>query len=432
MYENFYGFSEGPFEFRPDPRFLYLTPSHAEALTSMLQGVRKGRGITVTGDPGIGKTTLIRALLAQLDEKVRTAYIVFTRLEFRDLLKSILHELGIPARGEDTFALLATFYLYLSERPQDEIVSIVIDEAQGLDTPVLEDLMKLWAGPNPRHSQLQMVLVGQPELEAKLDSLDLRSLREKIAVRRHIRGLTRQESNLYIDHRLRIAGSSSSKVFTPEGVNRICDCAGGIPRVINMVCDGSLFIGYAKSQPKIDAKIVNEAIEGLKLFEPKEAKGTPPEPLPAEESRPGESAPEPVPAQRLRWRPVYQMAAGSLLVTLALGLFILFISDRAPWRETNVKGIGTIIAEEGSTLSALPKQNQSLAPEPSASVKRERSQRLARNKRKGADPDTLLLAHNQRNSADPDTLLLAHNLRNSADPDTLMLKQDAAWHILQH
>ena len=182
MYENFYGFSEGPFEFRPDPRFLYLTPSHAEALTSMLQGVRKGRGITVTGDPGIGKTTLIRALLAQLDEKVRTAYIVFTRLEFIDLLKSILHELGIPARGEDTFALLATFYLYLSERPQDEIVSIVIDEAQGLDTPVLEDLMKLWPGPNPRHSQLQMVLVGQPELEAKLDSLDLRRLREKIAV----------------------------------------------------------------------------------------------------------------------------------------------------------------------------------------------------------------------------------------------------------
>ena len=370
MYENFYGFSEGPFEFRPDPRFLYLTPSHAEALTSMLQGVRKGRGITVTGDPGIGKTTLIRAVLAQLDEKVRTAYIVFTRLEFIDLLKSILHELGIPARGEDTFALLATFYLYLSERPQDEIVSIVIDEAQGLDTPVLEDLMKLWAGPNPRHSQLQMVLVGQPELEAKLDSLDLRSLREKIAVRRHIRGLTRQESNLYIDHRLRIAGSSSSKVFTPEGVNRICDCAGGIPRVINMVCDGSLFIGYGKSERRIDAAIVNQAMQDLGLYKPEETKRM---------------------LSRPRWRPTYQMAAASLLVTLALGLFILFISDRAPWREPNGKGTGTIIAGNDSTVSVLAKQNQGLTPEPSAPVKRKQPQRLAHNQGKGAYPDALLL-----------------------------------------
>lgn len=286
MYENFYGFSEGPFEFGPDPRFLYLTPSHAEALTSMFQGVRKGRGITViTGDPGTGKSTLVRALLAQLDEKVRTAYIVFTRLEFRDLLKSILHELGIPAREEETFALLAMLYQYLSEKPQDEIVSIIIDEAQGLDTSVLKDLMGLWAGPNLRHSQLQMVLVGQPDLEAKLDFRELKGLHEKIAVRRHIRGLTRQESNIYIDHRLGIAGSSSSKVFTPEAVNRICDCAGGIPRVINMVCDGSLFIGYGESKRKIDAAIVNQAMQDLGLYKPKEVKRT---------------------LSRPRWRPMFR------------------------------------------------------------------------------------------------------------------------------
>ncbi len=307
MYERFYGFSEGPFEFGPDPRFLYLTPSHAEAFSGMLSGVRERKGITViTGDPGTGKTTLIHALLSELDEKVRTAFIVFTLLEFGDLLKSILHELGIPTRGEDTFALLEAFYLYLSERSQDEIVVIIIDEAQGLDTSVLEDLMGLWAGPDPQYLQLQTVLVGHPELEAKLDSQELRSLREKIAVRRHIRPLTRQESNVYIDHRLRIVGSSSSEVFKPEAVDRICDCAEGNPRVITTVCDGSLLIGYAKYKRKIDAKIVNEAIQDLRLFPPEKAKRRLPEPLPAEEPRPGELAPEPVPVARPRWSPVYQ------------------------------------------------------------------------------------------------------------------------------
>lgn len=414
MYENFYGFSEGPFEFGPDPRFLYLTPSHAEALTSMLSGVRERKGVTViTGEPGMGKTTLIHALLSKLDEKVRTAYIVFTLLEFRDLLKSILRDLGIPAKGEDTFALLQKFYLYLSERPQDEIVAIIIDEAQGLDTSVLKDLMGLWAGPNPRYPLLQTVLVGQPELEAKLDSQELREFRDRIALRRHIRPMNRKESNVYIDHHLRIVGSSSSVVFTPEAVDRICDSAGGNPRVTNMVCDGSLRIGSAKSKRKIDAKIVNEAIEDLRLLGPKEAKGTLPEPLQAEEPAPGESAPEPVPARRLRWRPVYQLGAGSLLATLALGLFILLISDRAPWRETKGKDIGTIIAEKGSTLSVPAKQNQGLVPVPSASVKTERSQRLA--------------AHNKRERPQR----LAHNKRKSAYPDALLLKQDAAWRMLQ-
>jgi len=371
VHENFYGFSRGPFEFGPDPSFLYLTPSHAEALTSMLSGIRERKGITViTGDPGTGKSTLVRALLAQLDDKVRPAHVVFTRLGFRDLLKSILHELGIPARGADTFALWETFYLYLSERPQDEIVSIIIDEAQGLDTSVLKDLMDLWVGSNSRHSQLQMVLVGYPELEAKIEALELKSLREKIAVRRHIRGLTRQESGLYIDHRLRIVGSSSSEVFTPEAVDRICDCAGGIPRVINMVCDGSLFIGYGKSERRIDAAIVNQAMQDLGLYKPEETKRM---------------------LSRPRWRPIYQMAAASLLVTLALGLFILFISDRAPWREPNGKGTGTIIAGNDSTVSVLAKQNQGLTPEPSAPVKRKQPQRLAHNQGKGAYPDALLL-----------------------------------------
>ena len=192
---------------------------------------------------------------------------------------------------------------------------------------------------------------------------------------------------MYIDHRLRIVGSSSSEVFKPEAVDRICDCARGIPRVINVVCDGSLRIGYARSKRKIDAAIVNEAIEDLRLFKPKQAKGTLPEPLPAEESGREEPVPEPIPVPRPRWQPVYQLAARSLLVTVAVvGLFILLISDRAPWRETNVKGIGTIIAEKAPPCPFRPSENEGLVPVPSASVKTERPQRLAAHNKRERSP----------------------------------------------
>ena len=416
MYEDFYGFSERPFNLGPDSRFLYLTPSHAEAFSGMFSGVRERRGITViTGDPGIGKTTLIGALLSGLDEAVRTASIVLTHMEFRDLLKSILIELGIPAKGRDTFALLEEFYLYLATRPQDEIVAIIIDEAQGLETRALKSLMELWPGPNPRRRLLQTVLVGQPELEAKLDSKDLTEFRERIAVRRHIRPMNRKESNVYIDHRLRIVGSSG--VFKPEAVDRICDYAGGIPRVINMVCDHSLLIGYVKSKRQIDAKIVTEAIKDLSLFEPKEAKGSrrvncPSEPLQAEGPHPEAPVLEPVQEPRLRRRPVYQTLAGALSVVVALGLLILSTSDLVTRKETKVKDIGTVIAEKGSTSSVLAVQNQSLEPVPSAKVQRERPQHFV---------------HNQRERPQH----FAHNQRKGAQPDDLLVKQDIAWHMVQ-
>ena len=418
MYENFYGFSERPFNLGPDSRFLYLTPSHAEAFSGMFSGVRERRGITViTGDPGIGKTTLIGALLSGLDEAVRTASIVFFHSEFRDLLKSILIELGIPAKGRDTFALLEQFYLYLATRPQNEIVAIIVDDAQGLEARALKNLMELWPGPNPRHRLLQTVLVGQPELETKLDSKDLTELRERIAVRRHIRPMNRKESNVYIDHRLRIVGSSSSGVFKPEAVDLICDYAGGIPRVINMVCDGSLLIGYAKSKRLIDVKIVTEAIKDLSLFEPKEAKGSrrvscPSEPLQAEGPHPEAPVREPVPVPWPRWRPVYQALTGALSVAVALGLLIMSTSDLVTRKETKVKGIGTVIAEKGSTSPVLSVQNQSLEPVPSAKVQRGRPQRFA---------------HNQRERPQR----FAHNQRKGAQPDDLLVKQDIAWHIVQ-
>ena len=209
--------------------------------------------------------------------------------------------------------------------------------------------------PDPGSRLLQIVLVGQPELKAKLDSAGLKDLRKSIAVQCNIRPLTLKESKAYIDHRLRIVGSATSRVLKPEVVDRICAFARGIPRVINMVCDAALLIGYSKSRHEIDVKIVKEAVQDLSAFEPAQSAEPVSEPIQAEELTPvnartracqgsrralSEPAPPvrfPEPAQSRkprRVRPAYLIVAGSMLATLVLGVLALWTWDRAPSRET--------------------------------------------------------------------------------------------------
>ena len=406
MYEEFYGFSEGPFNPGPDPRFLYLSPSHSEAFAAMRSGIRERRGVTViTGEPGTGKTTLIRALLAVLNDKEKTAFIFFTDFDFRSLLKNILQELDILMKSEQTPVLMEKLYSYLSDRPQDETVAVIIDEAQGLGISVLRDLLMLRTRPDPGAKQLQIVLVGQPELKAKLDSAGLKDLRKSIAVQCNIRPLTLKESKAYIDHRLTIVGSATSRVLKPEVVDRICAFARGIPRVINMVCDAALLIGYSKSRHEIDVKIVKEAVQDLSAFEPAQSSEPVSEPVQVEEAAPETPVPEPAggPAGPLpepvrpvpspessqsrkprRVRPSYLIMAGSMLATLVLVVLALWTWDRAPSRETQSEAIGkaqtepfkaapvqkvsveakgraTIVVEKGSTLERLARRHYGTA-----------------------------------------------------------------------
>lgn len=265
MYNEFYGFSEDPFNLTPDPRFLFLAIGHYETLSAMISGIRERKGITmISGDVGTGKTTLIYTLLKELSEKIKTAFVFYTKISFQDLLKYILADLGVSVSKENLTTLLVLFRQYLKERiARDETVAIIIDEAHNLEFEVMENLFRLCSGESSDAKLVQILLVGQPELEAKLDSPKLQAFWDRFVIRNHLNPLNQKESEEYIDHRLKVVGSSSSKVFTPQAINRINKFSNGIPRVINIVCDRALLTGYATSSQKIGEEIIRETIKEL-------------------------------------------------------------------------------------------------------------------------------------------------------------------------
>lgn len=267
MYLEFYGFSEEPFTLSPDPKFLYPARSHFETLSSMISGIKEKKGIVViTGEVGLGKTILIHALLNDLSEKIKTAFIFNPGLEFKDLLKSILRDLDVPfaVREENLLSLMARFREYLNERlKQGEIVAVLIDEAQNLNDEALLALSRFCSPDIPTGKVLQILLVGHPELETKLNGASLHAMSNRVKVRCRLSPLTREEGREYIEHRLRLAGRELSEVFGSGVTDIVWQFAQGVPRVINLLCDRALLYGYTKSSPIIDAKIIREAMKDL-------------------------------------------------------------------------------------------------------------------------------------------------------------------------
>ena len=265
MYKEYYGFSEEPFGLYPDPKFLYLAMSHYQALNSMMSGIRERKGlILVTGEVGVGKTILIHAILKDLSKNIKTAFIFNPRFDFKSLLKNIFLELELPIdkKGESLSVLLQQFKEYLQTRAsRDEMVVIIIDEAQGLGDEVVEEIDRLFSLGAPEGKVLQVLLVGQPELEAKLNSEKFRFFKEKIAVHSQISPLTREEGRAYIKSRLKLVGGNASEVFTSEAMKRVWKFARGIPRVMNLICDRALLIGCSNASPLVDSKIIDQAMK---------------------------------------------------------------------------------------------------------------------------------------------------------------------------
>lgn len=322
MYTKFYNFSEKPFNLTPDPKFLYLTPKHQEALASMIYGINDRKGfISITGEVGTGKTTLIYTLLNNLNEKVKTVFVYHTNITFEQLLKNILIELDVPTGDEDKVSLLYKLNEYVIQRlSQQETLAIIIDEAQNLPKEVMEELRMLSNLETSKSKLLQIVLVGQPELEAKLNSEGLRQLKQRIGIRRQIRPLSQEDSRKYIEHRLNVVGSSSSRVFTSKAISLICRYAGGIPRTINIICDNGLLIGYGESKKKVDANIIKEVIKDMESLIVEPIK------LQAKDVKVYPSVP--------KTRPLYNKVAVSILLIFCLGLVAFlgreYLQDRLP------------------------------------------------------------------------------------------------------
>jgi general secretion pathway protein A len=275
MYGKHFGLVELPFSVTPDPRFSYNNSLYREAFASLRYGIETRKGfIVITGEAGTGKTTLLRRLMRSVEATVHTAFIFNTHLSFTELLRLVLNDLGIASSARDKMTLMAQLNDYLIEQlEKDHIVSVLVDEAQELSDEMLEELRLLSNLETDRAKLIQIVLMGQPELEQKLDQPELRQLKQRVAMRCRLAPLSSDEVAPYINSRLHTVGYEGKELFDPGSVQKIALYSKGIPRLINVICDNALLIAYATSKSKVSAEIIDEVARDLQLVEPPKVKG---------------------------------------------------------------------------------------------------------------------------------------------------------------
>ncbi len=265
MYLKFYELNLPPFDLTPNPRFLFNSPKHREAINHLLYGIRERKGfVQLTGEVGAGKTTLCRALLEQLDSRFATALLLTPVLDANELMKSIAAEFGLNAKGLDrleTLALINDFLIRQAQQGRDCV--LIIDEAQNFSDDLLEQVRQLSNVETDDRKLLQIVLIGQPELRQRLNNPRLKQLRQRITVRYHLTALDRFETKQYIRHRLQLAGANGKPGFTGPALWRVFRYSSGVPRLINAVCDKALLAGFVKQSRRINFSMIGRAIREL-------------------------------------------------------------------------------------------------------------------------------------------------------------------------
>jgi len=267
MYLNFYGFREKPFNLTPDPRFVFLSKTHKEAFAHLLYGVNHRVGfIALTGEVGSGKTTVLRALLSQLDAgHHRTALIFNPCVSPEVLLQNINREFGIPTNTSNHTSFLDSLNVFLlQQNAEGRTVVLVIDEAQDLEAPVLEQIRLVSNLETDREKLIQIILSGQPEFVQILKRNEMRQLSQRINVRYHLQAMDFQDTVHYINHRLEVAGGRGGGLFSGRALKRIFRYSGGLPRLVNAACDRALLAGYARDTTRIDSHIAATGIRDMK------------------------------------------------------------------------------------------------------------------------------------------------------------------------
>lgn len=270
LYQTHFGLSQAPFNITPDPGFLYLSASHREGLAQLSYGIRAKKGFVVlTGEVGTGKTTLIHALLKDLDGSAQTAFIFSTIVSPADLLRSVSEEFGLvePKRPlQEIHDYLVSLHEFLLESYRKGTnCALIIDESQNLSAEVLESIRLLSNFETPKDKLLQILLVGQPELAVRLNSPELRQLKQRVMLRHHLRALSLQECCEYVSNRLKIAGADRP-IFSFNALESIHTYSGGIPRIVNVLCDNALLTGYALGRKEIDTGVIREVAEDLSII----------------------------------------------------------------------------------------------------------------------------------------------------------------------
>ena len=269
MYAEYYGLVRQPFEMLPDPSFLYLGEAHREGLATLVYAVNSGKGfVMLTGEVGTGKTTLLHALLGQLDSKTRSAFIFNPKLDPMGFFRMLFDELDVGKKCDSKAEYLLALNHYLIEKlAANERGLLIVGEAQNLSTEMLGEIRPLSNLETPTSKLIQIMLVGQPELQTLVDQPKLRQLRQRIALRHHLRPFDEAEVGEYVTNRLAKAGYTGRGLFKKNAIRALYRLTDGTPRLINNLCDGTLLLGYARQLTQVGAAEVREVANDLGLVD---------------------------------------------------------------------------------------------------------------------------------------------------------------------
>jgi len=270
MYNTFYGFKENPFDITPNSRFLFWSQKHQTAFRHLLYGVQSRKGLVLlTGEVGTGKTTLLNALIEFFkspESKAKIIYLAYSKFDVADLFRYIFSELKLQVDTQnksDYWIILKEFLVESNERGEQTL--LVLDEAQNYAIDVLEEIRLLLNLETPEGKLIQIILAGQPQLLKNIDRPELYQLKQRIGISYNLHPLNRDETKLYIQKRLDVAGAKDLSLFTPDSIGEIYVCSQGIPRIINILCDNALLFGYAARRNQIDADIIEQVAKNMDL-----------------------------------------------------------------------------------------------------------------------------------------------------------------------